>query len=446
MAFRRAICLMALFALLPAQEPPPGIGVARTMHLLASSRPDYRRPVKVLFYGQSITKQHWWKLVAASLRQRYPLADLQIVNRAIGGFSTQYLKRTVEHDVCNYYPDLVLFHVYGSQNEYEGIIRLIRSRTTAEIALQTDHVSGNPEARERQDKHSYEWLKSLAQKYGLEWVEIRRPWYEYLQRFGLQPQALLTDGVHLNDQGNWLLAELVKRQLVYQPDLPVPDTVRDYVVGRDVHWQDGRLSLEFDGNRVELLTSTADRQPYGRARIQIDGRPPSGFPELYAFERPSDGAGPDWPLFIHIGSEAPLAVEDWFLTVTAVNPAHSEIRFTLRGSKTGSDGEGVSSQRFVSRSRRVTIEPADWHFERAYQLRQVPLPVGYEARFRVLGLFADVYEPPRVDDRTREYATVVASGLANTRHRLELVAETVESPPVFAIRVYNPPLKPSPTR
>jgi hypothetical protein len=59
-------------------------------------------------------------------------------------------------------------------------------------------------------------------------------------------------------------------------------------------------------------------------------------------------------------------------------------------------------------------------------------------------MFADVYEPPRVDDRTREYPLVVASGLKNGKHRLELVSETAEPPRIAAVRVYRPPLTPPP--
>jgi hypothetical protein len=442
----RPLLIAALAASLFAQAPesplPPGAGLARTMHLLATSRPDHRRPVRILFYGQSITKQEWWKQVAADLRRRYPYADLEIVNRSIGGFSTQYLKRTIEHDLFPFYPDLVVFHDYGRQDEYEEMIRAIRSRTVAEVALQTDHVANvKPEQQAWHDRHSAGFLRELAAKYGLAWIDQRRQWADYLQRHNLQPQALLTDSVHLNAQGNWLMADIVSRHLVENPALPVPETVRDYRVGTDADWRNGRLTLEFTGNRVELLTATTARQPYTRARILIDGQPPSAFPELYAIERPSDGTGPDWPLLIHVDRGAPLQVEDWFLTVTAVDPDHQSIRFSLRGSRTGPDGEGLSNQPFVSTSGRIRISPEDWHFQRAYSLQKKPLPIGFVSRFRVTPLFTDAYEPPRIDDRTREYLTVVASGLPNAPHRLEIIAETGELPQITAIRVSTPPLK-----
>ena len=50
------------------------------------------------------------------------------------------LIRPAEHDLYPFYPDLVIFHVFGANQQYEQIIRSIRSRTTAEVLMQTDRV------------------------------------------------------------------------------------------------------------------------------------------------------------------------------------------------------------------------------------------------------------------------------------------------------------------
>ncbi len=83
----------------PAPEVHPdtlGHGVQRTMRLLATSTPTKRNRVRILFYGQSITEQNWSKQVADDLRRRFPNADLDIQNRAIGGFASQLLVRPAE--------------------------------------------------------------------------------------------------------------------------------------------------------------------------------------------------------------------------------------------------------------------------------------------------------------------------------------------------------------
>src|SRR5208283_3669340 len=94
-----------------------GANIQRTMTLLATSTPEHRNKVRIVFYGQSITEQDWSKRVADDLRQRFPNADLDIQNRAIGGFAAQILIRPAEHDLYPFYPDLLIFHVYGANQQ-----------------------------------------------------------------------------------------------------------------------------------------------------------------------------------------------------------------------------------------------------------------------------------------------------------------------------------------
>ena len=76
-------------------------------------------------------------------------------NAAIGGFISPALIRTAEHDLYPWYPDILVFHVYGPVDKYEEIIRNVRARTTAEIVLWTSHLSAretldkNPDAEQR---------------------------------------------------------------------------------------------------------------------------------------------------------------------------------------------------------------------------------------------------------------------------------------------------------
>src|SRR5664279_640904 len=97
---------LPILAQAPKYPPAPpeqsgeryGAGVERTLSLLANSSPGRRKPVRILFYGQSITKQEWSQQVAQDIRTPYPYADLTVENRAIGGYSSEYLVRTVGHD------------------------------------------------------------------------------------------------------------------------------------------------------------------------------------------------------------------------------------------------------------------------------------------------------------------------------------------------------------
>jgi hypothetical protein len=131
--------------------------IQRTMHLLASSTQEKKNTVKILVYGQSISEQSWWLEVKRDISGRFPNAHITMENKSIGGFSSSILVKTVEMDVSSFYPDLVLFHVYGDQTNYEAIIKTIRSRTAAEVVLQTDHYNKKDDYS---DKMAYEILIS----------------------------------------------------------------------------------------------------------------------------------------------------------------------------------------------------------------------------------------------------------------------------------------------
>jgi hypothetical protein len=119
-----------------------GAGIQRTMTLLATSTPQHRNRVRILFYGQSVTMNPWWKTVAEHLRASFPDADIEIENRAVGGYGGATLIKTAEYDLYPYYPDLLIFHVWGGvrSGDQEEIIRRVRQRTTAEVLLWTSNL------------------------------------------------------------------------------------------------------------------------------------------------------------------------------------------------------------------------------------------------------------------------------------------------------------------
>ena len=447
--------------------PPPapiannanfGARIQRTMGLLAASTPTERHQVRILFYGQSITQQDWWQDVVQDLKKRFPYADLIVENRAIGGFAAPILIRPSEHDLYPFYPDLLIFHVYGGDEDYEAIIANVRRRTASEILLHSDHInwlptgnsSDNPQevnGYEWHNIHSTKWLPELADKYGCEIAEIRQPWRRYLQDNRLQPKQLLSDSIHLNAWGNFLLAALIKPHLRYNPSSPQTaqqDLVKTYTVGKDVKWQDGKLVLEFDGNRIDAIADKSFNGKAISAKIAIDGKKPSEFPELYSITRPSATVGVPWPAILQISSQKPLIVEDWKAVITEINRDATKFKFDVVGSKTGYDGSSTNDKMFVSKSGRVAIEPRNWWLQNAYEYSKKPTPKGFEISWQVKPMFADSYIPPQIADSSREYPTTLAQNLSNSKHVLEIIPETDGTVPIQAIRVYRPPYIPSP--
>lgn len=423
-----------------------GRGIQRTMTLLATSTAQQRHHVKVLFYGQSITEQEWSKQVAADLRQRFPDADLEIENRAIGGFASQLLIRPAEHDVYPFYPDLVIFHVFGANQQYEQIIKSIRSRTTAEVLMQNDRVARQwPQEKpdEKADKGlwwdyfmNHKFLPDIASKYGCGLVDIRGGWMTYLKANHYEPsQLLLKDGAHLNVQGNFLMAKLTEQYLVYRPDLPVADwkdLTHEYPVN-PADWKDGKLTIAFDGNRVDLIAPSA---PVGSAHILIDGKKPSEFPGAYRITRPEPG--PWNPLFLsRVDHDSRLVLEDWTLTLKNISPDSNSWEFDVSGSVTGPDGSGKSDQPFISKSGRVKIDPAAW-----FRAFHPPIPAGYTIRWKVLPMFADEYRAAAIESSGKENVATIAQGIPNGPHTLEVIADDPKNAPsLLRVRTFRPPIK-----
>jgi hypothetical protein len=426
-----------------AEKAVFGVGVQRTMALLAGSTPERRNKVRILFYGQSITEQPWWKLVAEDLRKRFPHADLTIENRAIGGFASQLLKHTAEQDVIPFYPDLVIFHVYGANGDYEEIIRGIRSRTTAEVLLQKDHVGAKwPAEKPDQKADKGLWwdhmmnnvfLPDIAKKCGCGIVDVRGPWVAYLKANGLQPKALLKDDVHLNDHGCFLMAELVKRYLVHRPEVADPasaEAVKTLEVGKDIQAKDGKLTVAFDGNRVDVVLAAGK----GSVAVTVDGKKPSAFAECWAATRATWGPDDTWfPAVAPVRVGAPAADEIWTLRITEPGAFREKSAFEVTGSKTGPDGAGDTKSRFVSKSGRIVLEPGDW-YTAFTPYGKKPFRAGFEIKWKTFLTGADEAAAAESGGKT----VTVVQGIPVGTHTLELTGEGLAA--VRAVVIHRPPL------
>jgi hypothetical protein len=456
-AFSLAIALTIGIQAVFAQTPTTvrdlaqyGTGIKRTLYLLSTSTPKHHNTVRILFYGQSITEQEWWLAVVDRLRRQFPYADIIAENRAIGGFASPLLVRTAEHDFYPFYPDLTIFHDYGDEINYETMIANARSRTTSEIALMSDHVIWLPTGKEDEtskdlrvyqwhNKH-VEWLSAIALKYGCELIDIRTSWEKYLKARNLAPKTLLSDDVHLNDKGNRLMANLVTTHLLGSPIPRAKDLDDSVIDNRNWQWQDGKLKLSFTGNRVALISRAPNQDSSLSAKILIDGKLPSQFPELYTITRPSDAYAVSFPALLRVSSQSPLLVEDWTAIATQISPTVDRFKFDLYGSQTGFDGNGDSSEKFVSKSRRIAIAPQDWYLKPSYQFSQQKPPLGFQIRWRVEPLFVDIYTPPRIENPGEEAIAVVAQNLRNTKHTLEIISSSNKAIPLDSIRIYRPPI------
>jgi hypothetical protein len=436
-----------------------GAHLQHSLRLMRDSPPTHKRTVRVLFYGQSITAQPWTFTIADFLRSKYPNAELVVTNLALAGFQADVLYRPALIDIPGFYPDLLIFQDYfenkNAQTDYERMMQYARRQTTTDILVQTEHVNVPEDLSEPTDPtdpgslparalRNYVTIPEIANEYGAELCDVRTYWKKYLQDYNLSVPDLLADAIHPNAYGNFLFSELIKPYLRDDPSFSSNEWAgaeQEYIVGRDVNWEGDVLNLDFAGNRVDVI---ADASGTAEILVEIDGRKPSAWPELYHFTRSDLYPGTVWMQLLRIESERPLLEEDWSakLLETSVTNGVPFGRFAVSGSKTGYDGEANTAERFVSRSGRVVFEPSDW--QTFLQNGAVsPLNAGFEIHWRSLFTGRDSFIPPAARTNV-ENALTIAQGLANGQHHLRL---TRTGPaPLSALRVFNPLARVQPAR
>lgn len=452
-----------------ADEATFGTRIQRTMNLLATSSPERRNGLRILFYGQSIVQGMHCREMINTLRSHFPWAIIDFENRAIGGFGASSLVRTAIHDLYPRDPDLVIFHVYGGETDgtLEAIMAGMRQRTSSDILVFTHHYTwtANPEGLasglKSRDESTVYWLE-LAEKYQLEVAPVRRDWPLFFRQYDWGINEVMGDtvhsNVHHNPAGHTLLAQLVLRNFRYHPDNPVtfPAAVRqldptgDAVTTGGI-WQRDKgvlrtteagatLRLPFVGNRVDAMLGASAKA--GTVTVTVDGKAPSEWPELYVCTRPSEGPYIWMPAIKQVGlGEGILPrAERWTLTPYDVDIAKNALSYRLEGSVTGPDGTGSQAADFVSTSGRIKLEAKDFHIVWPCTYRKKDqLPEGYTVTWEVLPLCADICRFPALTDPAAQRPVTLVQGLPNGSHTLEITTQGEVA--IQGLVVRRPPLE-----
>ena len=188
------------------------------------------KPIKILFFGDSITEMGVQAGGYVSIiKKTLDSTKYSLVGAGIGGNKVYDLYLRLEDDVLSKTPDVVVIYVGVNdvwhkqssgtgtdQNKfvkfYQALIKKI-SATGAKIILCTPAVIGEKknganEMDQELDKYAEE-IRKLAAEHNLPLVDLRSLFTAYDLANNPQDVAkgvLTTDGVHLNDKGNQLVA------------------------------------------------------------------------------------------------------------------------------------------------------------------------------------------------------------------------------------------------
>ena len=420
------------------------------------------RPVRILFYGQSITEQGWWLRTVEHLHKSFPNAVLQVENRAIGAHTSDRLLRTAEADLYPYQPDLVVFHVYGDHHQYASIIESIRKRTTSDVLIATDHITNDSQVGEDTNRarltfctwlyrlkgsssepdrlanwaawRNHVFLPDIATKYGAKLADVRSAWKAYLRSHHLKANQLLVDDIHLNAEGQALMANIINASLSEEASLPARPA-DDRVVERPVDaasHSGERLRIPFDGNRIDALLKPGGA---GGQDVAVDGQPPCKSGQALAITRTTPYPHSNWPTLLRVSrGVTPLLAESWTVTVRGADEALKNFRFDVSGSVTGPDGSGTSTAKFVSKSGRVVINPEDWNLWFAKAVLKTTIPDGFLVQWTATCHGADSL--PSTPSSVGIDTVTLVEGITNGKHVLDMPLSAASS--VASLRIYRP--------
>jgi hypothetical protein len=327
------------------------------------------------------------------------------------------------------------------------VLYTIRSRTAAEIAIMTDHYTGE---NAWSDTMCYHILPALAEKYKCEIINIRDPWKKYLNDNNLEISSLLTDGTHLNDYGNFLMAELVKPLFCFKSsfDSDPFDLQTTYNNKDDLMFTGDTLTLQFYGNKVDLIFDNSIISSGDPVEVLLDGKAPSTYQGSYYMTRPFNDKGKEWPwdlpAMIRIRHTQPWVTELWSCIFTKARAPYQDFRFRIQGSVSGPDGKGSGSRDFISKSGKVIVDNndaekgGDWHLNRSYKVLKTVVNDGDTIKWKTYTISTDTIIPEMKSDTDSKNIVTLIQGISNSRHVLKIIKKSNCNLPVSEIKVYKP--------
>lgn len=195
---------------------------------------------RVIFFGDSITQAAvdpggYISLMGDLLKDKGDSSNYELLGAGISGNKVYDLYLRLETDVLDKKPDVVFIFVgindiwhkkmgTGTDEDkyvrfYEALIKKMQAQKI-EVILVTPPCIGerhdftNPQDGDLNLYSSF--IRQLAQKYGCKLADLREAFLKYEIKENKENKwegILTTDGVHLNDKGNRLVAETFLAQL-----------------------------------------------------------------------------------------------------------------------------------------------------------------------------------------------------------------------------------------
>ena len=208
--------------------------------IIMMSSMQIQKPVKVIFFGDSITRaglepEGYITLMKNALRGKTN-PEFELIGAGIGGNKAYDLFLRFEEDVLSKKPDVVVmyvgvndvWHKQSSQTGtdpdkfiafYTAMIKKLQTAGIRVIACTPAAIGERTDFSNAQDGDLNRYsniIRDLAKKYSCSLVDLRKAFLDYNLKNNLENKEsgiLTTDRVHLNPAGNKLVADLMLKAL-----------------------------------------------------------------------------------------------------------------------------------------------------------------------------------------------------------------------------------------
>jgi lysophospholipase L1-like esterase len=208
-------------------------------------------PVTIVAFGDSTTAKRGSTRVYASILQD-ELSNVRVINAGVGGNSTEMARTRFEQDVTAHHPRIVIIQ-FGindsavdvwktppatesrvSLDRYEKNLRLfvqsLKLTKTRVLLLTPTPLRWTPKLRDLYGKPPYqpadpngfnalltsycEAARRVATEEGTEFLDMQQAFSEFCLRTGGTLDSLLSDGMHPNDVGHRIEADLLRERIL----------------------------------------------------------------------------------------------------------------------------------------------------------------------------------------------------------------------------------------
>ena len=210
---------------------------AVALYAPAGDAPALKKGDRIVFLGDSITAgasggTGFITLIKKALDEKHKDLGIETINAGVGGNEIHDLQKRVEKDVVAKKPMIVFIyigindvwhHKIPLKTAFESGLKDVIGKITqggARVILCTPSVIGElKDGKNGQDKYLDEISdvsRGIAKELGLQVCDLRKAFVDYLQSTNPENKGngvLTVDSVHLNPEGNKLVAEQMLKAL-----------------------------------------------------------------------------------------------------------------------------------------------------------------------------------------------------------------------------------------